>query len=238
MSGADSLKPPKPSPGDTAHLVASGILSIIPGAAELFRWFVVPPYEKRQQEWMEHVAAVLRDLEQDRAGSIQDLQSNEAFVSLVTQATIVAIRNHHQQKRSALRNALTNAALSSDPGEDSQLAFIRFIDELSPAHITLLRLISELEGDVSKVTSYEGLYALTSEHFVPGPSRDIFKMLCLELQARGLLAISADIDDFPGIYEASSLLLEATRNDLPRVRLSSVGRSFLSIIAERGQGAA
>jgi len=181
---------------------------------------------------MDNVAAVLRELEHRREGSIEALQANEAFMSLITQATMVAIRNHHGQKRASLRNALTNAALSAHPGEDIQLAFVRFIDDLSPAHVTLLRLIPELESAVSKVTSYEGLYALISPHFTERPSQDLFKMLCLELQARGLLAISADIDDFPGLYEASSLLLHQPRSDLPRVALTSVGQSFLSFIAE------
>jgi hypothetical protein len=237
MNEGDSFQPPKPSAGDTAHLVASGILSVIPGAAELFRWFVTPPYERRQKQWMEAVAEALRTLDQARPNAIEELQSNEAFVSLVTQATIVALKNHHAEKRAALRNALLNAALSPSPGEDLQLAFIRFIDELSPSHLILLQLISDREQDVATATSYEDLYGLLSPDIPTSPSRDNFKMLCLELQSRGLIIISPDIGEFEGIYEASALLIEKTRSDLPRVKVSNIGREFMSFVAENSRGA-
>jgi hypothetical protein len=242
VAEANGLEPPKSSIEDALHHGTSVVLSAIPvlggPAGELVRWFWVPSLERRHRKWMEQVATVLRELEQFRSGFIQELQSNDAFVSFVTQATVVALRNHHEEKRTALHNALVNAAFSASPGDDTQLAFIRFIDELSPTHVVLLRLISEREEEVIKVTSYEDLYNLISPYLPTAPSRDLFKMLCLELQARGLLTISPDIYEFPGIYEESVLLTEENRDDLPRVRVSSVGHDFLSFIAEQPQSVA
>ena len=231
MNNKEELITPKPSTGDTAHLVASGILSIIPGAAELFRWFVAPPFEKRQHEWMSQVGEVLRTLEKRQSNVIQELQSNEAFVSIVTHATFVALKNHHEVKRTALRNALLNAGVSSAPGEDLQLAFVRFIDELSPSTILLLRLMMNREKEVGAVKSYGDLYELLAPDLGSGLSHDMFKMLCSELEVRGLVTLSPDIGEFPGIYEASALLLEERFTNLPFVRVSDIGRQFVDFIA-------
>jgi hypothetical protein len=234
MAKKDKLEPPKSSPEDTAHLVTSGILSWIPGAPELFRKFVTPPLEKRQYEWMEEVANTLRQLEKKSNFSIDDLSKNEPFASVVIQATSVAIRNHHEEKRRALANCIFNAGISVNLDADLQLAFVRFVDELSPSHIQLLQIIRNRQNEIVSMKSYNELYELLRDKLSESLTTDVFKMICLELQARGLIRISPDMEDFSGIYEADHL---TTRNPtkeaegLPRIAISEVGRRFLSFIS-------
>ena len=222
------------SAGDIAHLAAKAALSAIPivggPAAELFGALVTPPLEKRRQEWIEEVAAVLRQLESDKIVRLEELRQNEEFTSLLVQATVVAIRNHHAEKKQALRNCVTNAAAGVDIDADIQLSFIRFVDELSPSHVKLLTLLSD-QTRISAVRSYGDLYGALVPDLPAGITEAVFKMMCMDLDSRGLIWISQDIDDFPGIYEASKMLLENTRDDLPRVLVSQVGRSFLEVIA-------
>ncbi len=231
MTKDKKLAPPTPSTGDTAHLVTSSLLSLLPGAPELFRRFVAPPLEKRQYAWMQEVANTLEWLELNKGLTLEELENNEGFVSVVIQATNVAIRNHHQEKKRSLASCILNAGISTDVETDLQLAFVRYIDELSPSHIVLLRAIGERYNEIAPLKSYENLYELLRINLANQPSRDIFKMMCLELQGRGLIRISQDIEEFTGIYEASAILNEGTRDDLPRVVISEVGRQFLDFIS-------
>jgi len=231
MAKGDRLAPPTPSTGDTAHLVASGILSLVPGAPELFRRIVTPPLEKRHNAWMQDVANAIEKLESNRGLSLEELTNNEAFASIVLQATYVAIRNHHEEKRRALASSIYNAGAAIDIETDLQLTFVRYIDELSPSHIVLLRAINDRYSEIAPLKSYENLYQLLRTNLTNSPTHDVFKMMCLELQGRGLIRISQDIEEFSGIYEASALLLEQTRDDLPRVIISEVGQQFLKFIS-------
>jgi hypothetical protein len=231
MSENEKLTPPKASTGDTAHLVTSGILSIIPGAPELFRKFVTPPLEKRQHAWMQAVANTLEKLESNKGLTLEDLNNNEAFVSVVLQATNVAIRNHHEEKRRLLASCVFNAGFTTDVETDLQLAFVRYIDELSPSHLVLLRAIRDRQNEIAPLKSYESIFELFKLNLENHPTRDVFKMMCLELQGRGLIRISQFIDDFSGMYEPSFIVNEQTRDDLPRVVISEVGNQFLDYIS-------
>ena len=66
MTEMNEYEPPKSSTGDTAHLAAKEILSLIPGASGLFEYFLKPPLEKRREAWMKMVAEALKDLEKAR----------------------------------------------------------------------------------------------------------------------------------------------------------------------------
>jgi hypothetical protein len=242
MNDDDNLTPPEQSGGDIAHRVAKAGLSAVPVAggpiAELFDALVVPPLEKRREAWREEVADGLRRLETERGLSLEDLQSNEAFISLLVQATVVAIRNHHIEKRESLRNCVVNAASNSDIDSDIQLSYVRYIDELSPSHIELLKAIDEREEPILPLQTYDEIHQLLAPHLSGNVSQAVFKMLCVELESRGLIWISQDIGDFSGIYEASAILAEQTRDDLPRILISQVGRSFLQFISLPAEGAA
>ncbi len=234
MAKADKFTPPRPTSGDTAHLVVSSLLSPLFGAPELFRRFVTPPLEKRQIAWMEVVAESLRHLENQTRISVDDFTKNESFVSVVLQATIVAIRNHHEEKRRALANCILNAGIQTNLNDDLKLAFVRFVDELSPTHILLLRAIRDHQIEIVTYKSYEGLYHFLLNEITISPTPDVFKMMCLELQARGLIRISSDMEDFPGIYGTVHLLANAPGNEaekLPSVVISEVGSLFLNFIS-------
>ena len=222
---------PQPSTDDTAHLVATAILSTIPGAAELFEHFIMPPLEKRREEWREKVAEALKKLEANYGFNLEHLQSNEHFITIVVQATTIAVRNHQKEKIKALQNALINSATNSDVDDDIQLLFIRYIDELTPSHLKMLNFYIEHLAELPMLKSYPDLYKRFSfwntlisipstsptEWSPDKTSQDEFRMFCQDLSARGLIRISPDIDDFDDIYQANLLLMESTDQSLPRV---------------------
>ena len=92
--------------GDKGYLLANAVLSIVPGAAELFQYFISPPLEKRREQWMKNIGNALQKLENDQGIKLEDLQSNELFITILTQASNSAIRAHQKEKLENLFNSV------------------------------------------------------------------------------------------------------------------------------------
>lgn len=229
---SDKYEPPNANSRDTAHLVAKASLSIIPGASELFEYFVKPPLEKRLERWRKEIAQSLRELEENQEIDLEILQNSDQFISIISQATTIAIRNHQREKLDALRNAIINSATEQNSQDDLHLTFIRFIEELTPSHLHLLKLLVSYEEKVSLLKSYPAIYQLLSEAVEDIISRDQFKLFVGDLVSRGLIWISPDIDDFEDIYQASSLLTSQTNDDLPRIIITDIAKDFLKFISK------
>ncbi|MCL4528700.1 MAG: hypothetical protein M1282_04735, partial [Chloroflexi bacterium] len=121
QKASKKYEPPKADSGDTAHLVAKAALSVVPGASELFEYFIKPPLEKRLEKWQEEVANALRHLEEENRLNIENLKANEQFISIIVQVTTIALRNHQKEKLSALKNVIINSALQTNINDDLQL---------------------------------------------------------------------------------------------------------------------
>jgi hypothetical protein len=70
-------------------------------AAEVFQFVVQPPLEERRSDWMRQVGEDLQQL-QEQGLTLDNLQSNEKFISAVMHASQIAIRTHHEEKIQAL----------------------------------------------------------------------------------------------------------------------------------------
>lgn len=94
---------PKPTSGDVLHTLTKAGLSAIPivggPAAELFTYLVVPPLTKRRDEWLRLIADGLRALEEKVENfSIESLSQNEDFVTMLLEASHLAVRSHQKRK--------------------------------------------------------------------------------------------------------------------------------------------
>ena len=162
MVDSDQYTPPKSDKGDVAHTLAKAAVSAVPyiggPAAELFNLVIVSPLEKRRQAWMEKVADALRLLESRQGLNLEELQTNDTFVNVLIQASSIALRNHQKEKIEALKNAVINSALGINMREEFQLPFIRYIDELIPPHLLLLKYLYDNEPSISHSDSYECVF--------------------------------------------------------------------------------
>jgi hypothetical protein len=147
MAKSKSNEPPKPTIGDHVHTVARAGFGSLPvvgsAAAELFNAVVIPPLEKRRDQWRESVGERLKQLESDDRISIDDLESNDNFINAVMRASQAALKTHQIEKLNALRNAVVNTALPNPPDETMQQIFIQLIDELSVWHLRFLDLFRD-----------------------------------------------------------------------------------------------
>jgi len=182
-------KVPERSAGDALHATAKAGLSLLPvvggPAVELFNSVVQPPIEKRRDEWMKSVGERLRELEETGI-ELEDLRSNEAFISAVMHTSTLAIRTHKEEKLAALRNALINVAIGQAPDEAIQNVFFGFVDDLTELH---LRILKVFQSPPSVPGLSMGGLDNVLEHAIPSlyGKATLYKQFWKDLHVRGLV---------------------------------------------------
>lgn len=184
---------------EKAHRVARimiGAVPILGGAGvEIFNSVIDTPMNERKVQWMNQVGNALNELIEKGVLTEQGLQQNETFITTVSQASMLAIRNHQQEKLAALRNAVLNVALGHEPEEDLRQLFLNFIDVCTVTHIRLLSLMSGPEqwGQKHGVEFPSGwsMGGITQaiEHAFPDlrGKEQIYKVIWSDLYQRGLI---------------------------------------------------
>jgi hypothetical protein len=129
---------------DGAHTLARAVLSAIPviggPLSVLFESVFSPPIEKRKQEWLQRLAQSVNTLTEKIDGLTPEaLSKHEVFISVALQASQIALRSHQKEKLEALQNAVLNSVAYDSLDETKQMMFVRFIDELTPLHLKVLK---------------------------------------------------------------------------------------------------
>lgn len=217
----EKFKIPQRSKGDAAHALAKAGLSAIPvvggPAVELFQYVVQPPLERRREAWMAEVGEKLRELE-IQGMKLEDLQTNERFVSAVMYASQVALRTHQRAKLDALRNAIIHVAKGQAPDEAIQHLFFNFVDSLTELHLQILRVF-QLPAPPPSMSM--GGLANVLEFNIPElrSRRDIYDQFWRDLYSRGLV-------------NTEGLHVTMSGSGLAQKRTSGLGDAFLQFIAE------
>jgi hypothetical protein len=134
----------QPDGFDGAITVAATALGVVPIAgstlASLLMAAVGSGLGRRRDRFIILLAEQLNILftEQKTRLDAKELFEDEQFVTVVAQATDIAVRNHQKEKIDALRNATINTALPSELPDDEQLLFVSWIDDLTALHIRIL----------------------------------------------------------------------------------------------------
>jgi hypothetical protein len=81
---------------------------------------------------------------------IENLKNNEMMSTVILQSIQIAIRNHQKEKHDALRNAVLNTAIKNE-NDDQTLTFLRYIDELTPLHIRILKFIESNKNEIMDI---------------------------------------------------------------------------------------
>ena len=114
---------------------------LIPLAFELVSVVITPQLEQRRTAWLNGLDARLSDCEQKIDGfSVSSLVDSPEFITAVTNASQIAIRNHNEEKIAALRNAVVNVALGEEIDNELYLLFLSLVDSLTPLHLRILTL--------------------------------------------------------------------------------------------------
>jgi hypothetical protein len=221
-------RPPTDGAPGVIRRLARGTISMLPVAgpfvSELFDLVLVPVVEARRENWFADLAKRLKKLEETRGLTLDDLRRNPAFTDAVMQAHRSADATSAKEKREALRNAVLNTALGRSPDADKQQVLLRCVDELTPTHFQILRLIRENSpsNPNRRLTpeSSRPLWEVLEEHLPtlaarePTP-RPLTGLFCRHLVDRGL------------ILDMPALLLKA----ISQTYLTELGQQLLDFIA-------
>lgn len=120
---------------------------------------------KRLEEWIALVDAKLNVLQ----NRLDELSSNEFYVSVIQKATTYAMQSYEAKKRRMFGNVVYNAA-NVDLSEDKQMRFIALLDQYTLLGIKLLKHLSINRYHSENYVHHEGMMRTTSypgtEHFL------------------------------------------------------------------------
>ena len=194
MTEADSRQPfPERGAEDIARSALRGMLTTAaPGlgalAGELFDLAIIPQLERRRATWWNDLAARLSDLEQKVEGfSLASLSDSPHFMTAVTTASQIAIRNHNEEKLAALKNAVINVVLEDELENELYLVFLSLVDALTPLHLRILVLCRDAAALRKEVGgSFVDMRTLI-EQDIPSLPQDVLRQVARDLYNRDLI---------------------------------------------------
>jgi hypothetical protein len=219
------LDPPRENWIDKAHQMTVTTVNAVTGGAggTILSMIVGPPVSKRRQQFEEDVEARIEELERQGRIDREKLSEHDQFVSTYIEATLAAVTTHEDEKREALRNAVVNAALPNAPEDVRQQLFIRWVSDLSPWHLRILRYLQSptLKDKSARVQIMTSSVLSEMLAAVPGlKNHETFVSLwASDLQSRHLLSSFS----LSGMVSASGLTAKRT---------TELGDEFLRFISE------
>jgi hypothetical protein len=177
----------------------------------------------------------------DVAESLKDPAKADEVCAAIVAAAQAAIRTHQEEKREALRLAVLNVAISGIEGADERTVFVRFIDELTPTHLRMLRLIADNQKDLSYVTRHSSLFDKLQEKGMGLSHRDDSFLYFQELLTRDLVHVDAEFGTEEGGGGSMRGILNQQkdrsmqfmlRHRKQMVGLSPAGERFLAFISD------
>jgi len=239
-NNTDPTEPPKKSFGDhllTGAKIAATVsaptlsqMTGIPGISEAFESLfsvITPPLERRRAEWMISVYKKLIELEERIDGfSFKTLSEKPFFVDAFMQAFQIAMRNHHEEKLEALRNAVVNTAKPTFPEESLYLTFLNLVDILTPSHLKVLLIVHERELGIkdqrldTRMMAVSLLQKVLSDYQELRGDHSFAKLIIRELTDRDLILST----NSPDIYFKDGNTYESYTTEF--------GKKFVHFISE------
>ena len=219
-------RPSQPDATDAGYAMIraalGGIPVVGPAAQELLQMIIAPPLARRQAEWAEDVGKVIRRLEAEKGIGPEELRDNPGFIDAVLTATQTAIRTSQEEKRRALLNAITNAALPGAPDVSEQQIFIALVDRMTEWHIRLLALFQRPK-EILATRNYRPAIA--------GSLSGVIEAAYPELQGRRELydQVWSDLAS-AGLHRSGSLQTMMTPEGTLQKRTTELGDRFLAFI--------
>jgi hypothetical protein len=223
-------EPPSSPKEEAAAAIIKGAVSAIPVVGGLISEvgnLYLNPLERRKQGWMREVAAAIQEIQERFAVLPEQLQTDERFISFLYQATIIALKNHQDEKIGALRGAVVSAVGPQFPSEDVAFQFLRYVDELTPTHLHILSCLAEHIGQFVGAESIEQVFGLFGRFRSMPVERGVFRLFLHDLDARFLIRIG-DLDDLPEFASKVSYITDDSSKK--PLEVTSLGRTFLSFI--------
>ena len=181
--------------------------------------------ERRIAVWREQVTECLDELAERVNGlSVEALFEDDEFVDALAAAARIAEKSSADDKRRALQNALFNIGAGNAPDADRNTIYLRYIEELTPSHLMLLRFMHDPPGyfvaaGLAWPDVMGGLGSILKSVF-PAWAKD----------AAGFLdTLMGDLDRL-GLVSSPGLGTMMTGTGLRQSRTTTKGREFMAFI--------
>ncbi len=195
-SNEDADEIPRPTTLDRAHGAGKAALDAVPFVgsilSELFTQCVAAPIEKRRDEFLRDLLERIAELEGEERVTMNSLESNMSFQTAFVQAVRASDAATEKEKRQALRNAVINSACGSIDATNQHM-FIRLVDELTAAHLVLLRVLNHPANAIAARNgtlsgAFGASFLRVIELAAPELASDdeLIDQLMRDLEARGL----------------------------------------------------
>jgi len=224
------ITPPDDPKTEIAAAAARGLVSAIPFAGGLISEIgnlYLNPLERRKQQWTKDVSDALNQIKEEFNLLPEQLQENESFVSALYQATEIAMRNHQIQKRAALRNALVSSAASTED-YDLETRMLRYVDELSLAHISVLNILNLHVDQFALHEKLDQVYKKCCEFQQKEMDTLVFRSILQDLETRFLITLG-DVEDFDEFKSRQNSMVTEDSGVKP-LSVTGLGKSFLAYI--------
>lgn len=198
--------------------IVGGPLAVV--VAKLFGY----SYEKRLVAWREQVMEQIRRLHQERGIAVEDLANNNDFLDALATATWIAETNCSADKRRYLANALFNVGAGTAVGADKQSIYLRYIEELTPSHMTMLIFLNDPPAFLAR-------RCIPWPNFITGGLGSIVERALPDLYAdKPLLeTVTADLQRY-GLTQNPGLNTIMTSEGLKAGRGTQKGNEFIAFI--------
>lgn len=208
--------------------IALGFVPWVGGALSEVVGHINNNLARRQEFWMVQVSEAINALQNRSDLSIDDLMKNEAFTSFLLQATPIALRNHQQAKSSVLKNALISVGNPEFSDEDLAFQFLRYIDEITVSHFSILKYIFNNADKFKEVKSMQQVEQLGHAESA-SRSPLVVRTYLRDLDARGLVN-AVDLEDLPE-FESNAVYIEAEQSERHPLQLTELGSRFLTFVS-------
>lgn len=132
---------------DKNYNARKGLIELLPagsGLSVFYSKYVTNPAQERLRKFLEVLVNELKRVEDTvNIFSLESLESNPLFTTMLIRSLEIARRDHQKEKLNALKNLILNSAFQNTVKEDIELVFLDLISELKVSHLHLLHLLHE-----------------------------------------------------------------------------------------------
>ena len=222
--------PPIDAKAEQIAALARGVVQAVPLAGGLLAESIdlwANPIEKRKVRWIRDVSESINKICDELGMLPSTLAEDDRFISFLMQATLVALRNHQDEKLLALKFALTSSTDASRFSEDESFIFLRYVDELTPTHLLLLSELGKHVEKLNNLSTIDEIYSLVIT-VAPNIERFVFRLCLRDLASRSLIVFD-DLDDFPEYVTKRQFYVTSSSGKRP-LTLTESGLKFLEFV--------
>jgi len=228
MENNSKLTPPKPESDLFVFLKETLKICTFSLATPFIETLATTNYFKRLDAFLKDVVTRIQGLsEKIDEYKYENLIKNEEFIAVFVRVVEVARRNHKEEKREFLKNAIINS-VSYKSSTDLKELFIRYIDELNVDQLILLKNIAHNEQIIGVPNSYKEFYDRYNEDITKTPySTEVLTLFLNDLKSKGLIHIHPQYQNEN--YPSPQINVQSGPKK-PNLFVSDLAKEFLSFI--------